>query len=68
MEILPELNNFIETNIYDNSFEKYFRKLNTFDKDILKKYYKNLLITIYFAFFSNNTNIDVFKEKMSQNN
>jgi hypothetical protein len=68
MEILPELNNFIEKNIYDNSFEKYFRKLNTYDKDILKKYYKNLLITMYFAFFSNNTNLDIFKEKMSQNN
>ncbi len=68
MEILTDLNNFIEKDIYINSFESYFKKLNTFDKDILKKYYKNLLITIYFAFFANNTNLEVFKEKMSQNN
>ena len=67
MTELLYINNFIEKNIYDNTIEKYFKKLIINDKNILKKYYKNLLIIIYYSFFVNNTNLEVFKQKMSLN-
>jgi hypothetical protein len=68
MTDLSYINNFIEEDIYDNTIEKYFKKLNVNDKNILKKYYKNLLIVVYYSFFENNTNLEIFKEKMSLNN
>ena len=40
------IDNFIEKYIYVNTIEKYFKKLIINDKNILKKYYKNLLIVI----------------------
>jgi len=68
MDILPELTLFIEENIYKNTIDKYFRNLNIEDKNILKKYYKKLLIVIYYAFFNINTNLEIFKQKLLQNN
>jgi len=68
MDNLPNINNFIENEIYNNTIEKLFSILNKNDKDILKKYYKDLLIVIYYAFFENNTNLETFVEKMRLNN
>ena len=67
MNNLSNINNFIENELYDNTIEKYFSNLNKSDKDILKEYYKNLLIVVYYSFFENNSDFETFKKKMRLN-
>jgi len=59
---------FIEEYIFDNTIEILFKKLNIEDKNLLKIYYKKLLIIIYYSFFEINTNLEIFKQKMMLNN
>lgn len=65
MENLDNLYDVIDNKLIPNSIDLYFPTLNTLDKNILKKYYKNLITVIYFSFFENN--LDLFKEKMFLN-
>ncbi len=68
MENLDNLDNLydvIDNKLIPNSIDIYFPSLNTFDKNILKKYYKNLVSIIYFSFFENN--FELFKQKMFLN-
>jgi hypothetical protein len=67
MNNLSDINNFIENELFDNTVEIYFRSLNISDKNILKEYYKNLLIVIYYSFFENNTGFDIFVNKLKLN-
>ncbi len=68
MELINDITNFIDNDIIPNTIEKYFKNLNTIDKNMLKKYYKKIIFVIYYSFFYNNSNFNDFKEKMSINN
>lgn len=59
---------FIENEIFINTIDVVFRNMNIVDKTILQKYYRNLLIVIYYAFFADNSDFNIYKKKLTQNN
>ena len=67
MTLRKILDEYIENDIYPYIKANYFNNLIQKDSNILKKYYKNLLICVYYSFFHNNTDIATFKRKLSMN-
>ena len=67
MALRKVLDEYIENEVYPYIKSNYFNNLIESDSNILKKYYKSLLICVYYAFFHNNTNFETFKRKISMN-